>query len=467
MDRNEILNEIFNSDPMGLLDVKPKKSSAPNADDRLIASFQEINQFFEKHNREPQPNIENPSEYQLYCRLKNLREDKDKLMVCESHDKYNLLKTEKKELKSIEDIFDDDSLDLLDSDSEGLFEFKHTPKETNMPDYVACRKPCQDFSKYEPLFTQCQSDLKTNKRRLYPFKNEQDITDDHFFVLKGVLLYVAHVGEKSNEKGKVNARLKCIFENGTESDMLLRSLSAELYKNGRRVSENEDGLLGSSKDISEEDNETGFIYILKSLSSDPKIQSVSNLYKIGYSNIPVEERIKSVLKEVQRAGDIIIFIDELHTIVGAGSAEGAIDASNIIKPALGRGEIQLIGATTLDEYRRHIEKDAALERRFQPVNGWCSQIAADPSENTGYRSFQPFRRIGGVSQKHFRIGIDVVNSRNACFVILNNGTEGSGENFRVEGAFQNSVAGHTGLQNRFHASGSPFPEPATLTGLPL
>ena len=297
MDRNEILNEIFNSDPMGLLDVKPKKSSAPNADDRLIASFQEINQFFEKHNREPQPNIENPSEYQLYCRLKNLREDKDKLMVCESHDKYNLLKTEKKELKSIEDIFDDDSLDLLDSDSEGLFEFKHTPKETNMPDYVACRKPCQDFSKYEPLFTQCQSDLKTNKRRLYPFKNEQDITDDHFFVLKGVLLYVAHVGEKSNEKGKVNARLKCIFENGTESDMLLRSLSAELYKNGRRVSENEDGLLGSSKDISEEDNETGFIYILKSLSSDPKIQSVSNLYKIGYSNIPVEERIKSAEQE--------------------------------------------------------------------------------------------------------------------------------------------------------------------------
>ena len=81
-----------------------------------------------------------------------------------------------------------------------------------------------------------------------------------------------------------------------------------------------------------------------------------------------EERVKSVLKEVQRAGDVIVFIDELHTIVGAGSAEGAIDASNIIKPALGRGELQMIGATTLEEYRKHIEKDAALERRFQPVN---------------------------------------------------------------------------------------------------
>ena len=80
-----------------------------------------------------------------------------------------------------------------------------------------------------------------------------------------------------------------------------------------------------------------------------------------------EERVKSVLRDVRRAGDIILFIDELHTIIGAGSAEGAIDAANILKPALGRGEVQIIGATTPEEYRRHIEKDAALERRFQPV----------------------------------------------------------------------------------------------------
>ena len=80
-----------------------------------------------------------------------------------------------------------------------------------------------------------------------------------------------------------------------------------------------------------------------------------------------EEKLKHVLQEVRRAGNIILFIDELHTIVGAGSAEGAIDAANILKPALSRGEIQVLGATTLDEYRRYIEKDSALERRFQPV----------------------------------------------------------------------------------------------------
>ena len=80
-----------------------------------------------------------------------------------------------------------------------------------------------------------------------------------------------------------------------------------------------------------------------------------------------EERIKNAIDEVKKAGNVILFIDELHTIVGAGSAEGAVDAANILKPALSRGEIRVVGATTLNEYRKYIEKDAALERRFQPV----------------------------------------------------------------------------------------------------
>ena len=83
-----------------------------------------------------------------------------------------------------------------------------------------------------------------------------------------------------------------------------------------------------------------------------------------------EDRLKAVLNEVKEAaGQIILFIDELHTIVGAGAAEGAVDAANLLKPMLARGELRAVGATTLDEYRKHIEKDAALERRFQPVHG--------------------------------------------------------------------------------------------------
>ena len=109
-----------------------------------------------------------------------------------------------------------------------------------------------------------------------------------------------------------------------------------------------------------------------------------------------EERVKSVLKDVRRAGDVILFIDELHTIIGAGSAEGAIDAANILKPALGRGEVQIIGATTPEEYRRHIEKDAALERRFQPVK------VAEPSREQTMDMLQSLR---GTLEKHHDVKI--------------------------------------------------------------
>ena len=80
-----------------------------------------------------------------------------------------------------------------------------------------------------------------------------------------------------------------------------------------------------------------------------------------------EERMKAVMNELEKSPDIILFIDEIHTIIGAGGASGSLDASNMFKPALARGEIQCIGATTLDEYRQYIEKDGALERRFQKV----------------------------------------------------------------------------------------------------
>ncbi len=107
----------------------------------------------------------------------------------------------------------------------------------------------------------------------------------------------------------------------------------------------------------------------------PEILSDKRLITLDMSSIVAgtkyrgefEERIRKVIDEIRNAGDVILFIDELHTLIGAGAAEGAIDAANILKPALARGELQCIGATTLDEYRKHIERDPALERRFQPI----------------------------------------------------------------------------------------------------
>ena len=110
-----------------------------------------------------------------------------------------------------------------------------------------------------------------------------------------------------------------------------------------------------------------------------------------------EERVKSVLRDVKRAGDVILFIDELHTIIGAGSAEGAIDAANILKPALGRGEVQIIGATTPEEYRRHFVKVAALERRFQPVK------VTEPGREQTMEMLQSLRPA---LEKHHRVSLD-------------------------------------------------------------
>lgn len=109
-----------------------------------------------------------------------------------------------------------------------------------------------------------------------------------------------------------------------------------------------------------------------------------------------EERIKRLISEVKNDGQVLLFIDEIHTIIGAGGAEGALDASNILKPSLARGEIQVIGATTIEEYRKYIEKDAALERRFQPV------MTNEPSEA---ESIEILRGLRPAYEKHHRVSI--------------------------------------------------------------
>lgn len=109
-----------------------------------------------------------------------------------------------------------------------------------------------------------------------------------------------------------------------------------------------------------------------------------------------EERIRNAIEEVKKAGDIILFIDEVHTLIGAGSAEGAVDAANILKPSLARGELQVIGATTLEEYRKHIEKDSALERRFQPVT------VGEPSE---YEAIEILKGLRDKYEAHHKVRI--------------------------------------------------------------
>ena len=293
----EDLKKLIEEDDSDLLKVKPKAQTQCTADERLIESFEEINKFIDDNGRLPSASLANVIEYQFYSRLNGLRTDKEKVQALICLDRHNLLQKEVKEIKSIKDVFEDDDFGLLNNNVGDIFTLKHVPKKIETPDYIGTRKACNDFDKFEELFITCQAEIKQSKRTLSVFEQEQSIDAGIFFILKGVLVYVAEMGEFEILNGKKRARLRLIYENGTESDILNRSLATALYKDGRRVSQNIDKIYDKFSGITDEDEETGFIYILKSLSKEPKIQSIDNLYKIGFSKIPVEERIKNAEKE--------------------------------------------------------------------------------------------------------------------------------------------------------------------------
>ena len=308
MDKEKVLDDIFNDDEFDILNVKPKVSSAKNEEERLLASFTEINEFISKNNREPQANLDNISEFQLYTRLKKIRENTDKSSTLEKEDIHGLLSIEKKEINSLEDIFNDDTFDLLDDDTD-LFDFKHTPKEYDRAatDFVARRKPCKDFHKYEPLFKEIQKDLVDGKRKLVDFKIG-NLREKTYYVHNGVLFYLEEINidrkdhyKEDGTRVREDGRTKCVFENGTFSNMLKRSVEKNLYANGQVVSENttkvNENFIEKFSNITDDDEEAGFIYVLKSKSKDERILAIENLFKIGYSKDTVEERIKNAEKD--------------------------------------------------------------------------------------------------------------------------------------------------------------------------
>ena len=300
MDIEAELSRIFAEDDLGLFDVKPKKALAKTADQRLIDSFEEINKFVAEHGLEPQRGG-SVIEANLASRLYGIRNDSRKVAALVDYDRFGLLdEIPAREYHSLEEVLaDSDNDDLLgdDSGAEDIFTLKHV-KAVALPDYISKRKRCKDFKKFEAKFKTCQQDLASGRRLILPFKNGNQIEEGQFFILSGILLYIDRIGVLKYDKNRdLNGRTRCIFENGTESDMRLRSLSSGLYKDGRRVTELDERMLDGLKDISKDDNETGYIYILKSKSNDARIQSIADLYKIGYCTEPVEERIANAEQE--------------------------------------------------------------------------------------------------------------------------------------------------------------------------
>ena len=299
------LKKILNEDPLGIL--KNRTSQPITADQRLIDSFEEINRFIDANGKEP---IESTdiTERKLFSRLKQLRKDFDKASTLKDLDRHNLL-VDVKEIKNIDDILENDVLGLLDDGPDNIFNLKNIPTEKIKTDFVARRKPCKNFKEYEDKFKEIQKDIKEGKRKLIIHK-EHHLKEGRYFVLDGILLFLEKIddpiikefNDKTQGKRKrFDPRIRCIFENGMESNMYLRSLGKELYNNGSTVIQsNEEAVIEFNKGfstITDQDKETGNIYILSSLSEKPEIKSIKNLYKIGYSTTSVEKRTENAENE--------------------------------------------------------------------------------------------------------------------------------------------------------------------------
>jgi hypothetical protein len=300
---DEELDKLIAADDLGLTKPKPKRTPQTTEEERLLEGFREIVRFVENTGAAPVELGAGMNERLLFTRLNAIRQSHTLHERLLPYDEYGLLKSEvpipaKVPPATIDDILNDTFLDSLETEAPDIFTIKNIPltKEIDGPDYVAQRKPCKDFHVFEEQFQSCQQELKAEKRRLLPFANEQQIEVGKFYVLRGILLLVTEVGERVEKNGKWNARLRCIFENGTESDMLLRSLASELYKDGRRVTELDEKALNAML-VTDADKAAGFIYVLRSLSEHPDIKAVPNLYKIGLARRSIETRIQNAANE--------------------------------------------------------------------------------------------------------------------------------------------------------------------------
>ncbi len=309
--KNISLDDIFNDNDFGMLDPKAKYSNIKSEEDRLIDAFEEINAFVDKSNREP--NSSSMSEYGLLAKLKTFKENESKKRLLKPFDRHSLLGHVEMEKPSIDDILNEED-DLLNTEEElSIFKYKHIPKQEERAetDFVAQRKPMkeEDFKPYEEVFHKVHREIKEGKRKLLPFRNiEKNLHVGDFYIVDGVLLFLEaadlieeKVKLRSGSRVRVDGRTTTIFENGTYSNMLFRSLGKQIQKNGKMITNTyestESELFVNANLVKEEDIQTGWIYVLKSRSEHSEISAIKNLYKIGFSTVPINERIKNAKKE--------------------------------------------------------------------------------------------------------------------------------------------------------------------------
>lgn len=293
--------------------AEAKKATYTPREERIIAGFEDILRFREEHGRAPLHGEDRDIFERLYAvRLDRLRELEECRALLAPFDKHGLLSANGAALDPEEMDLDALRAELAGADEHDITKLRHVPsrEERRAAEEIANRERCADFDQFEPLFLRVQEDLAAGRRTTRPFVRDAgfqkaDIQAGEFFILGGQVAYVAAVGEPFKApNGETDARLRVIYANGTESDLLLRSLQRALYKDeaGRRISEPEAGPLfeGMSEgpgpifagEAEDGDVETGTIYVLRSRSDHPFIAEHREvIHKIGVTGGTVDARL--------------------------------------------------------------------------------------------------------------------------------------------------------------------------------
>jgi hypothetical protein len=321
------LNDDELLDALGI-EVTPVEAASRSAlDERIISGFEDIQRFYDEHKRQP-VNADGLDIFErLYAvRLEQLRKLPEARSVLVEFDKHNLLGSPASVNVKIDELSEDDLLAELgvsaeqkSTDDITVLRHVRTNADRQAAEEIANRTPCKEFKTFKPLFEQAERELKSSTRKALRFGRDANIQLHDMFILEGQFTYVAEMGEIIKmQTGHNDARLRVIFGNGTESNLLLRSLQKALWKDdtGRRLTSTDMGPLFADQ-AEPEDVESGTIYVLRSQSTHPYVSEHRELiHKIGVTGGKVETRISVAEKDATYllAGVEVIATYKLHNI---------------------------------------------------------------------------------------------------------------------------------------------------------
>lgn len=385
--------------------AEAKKATYTPREERIIAGFEDIVRFYEEHGRAPLHGEDRDIFERLYAvRLGRLRDLEECRTLLTPLDKHGLLDTAPTAVEPEEMDLDALRAELGGSDDQDITTLRHVPsrEERRAAEEIASRERCADFDKFEPLFAQVQHDLDAGVRTTRRFVRDAgfqkaDIRQGEFFILGGQIAHVAAVGEPFKApNGEIDARLRVIYSNGTESDLLLRSLQRALYKDeaGRRITDPEAGPLFAgvagdgpaspifASEAEAGEKETGTIYVLRSKSNHPFVAEHRDVIcKIGVTGGSVEARVASadksatyLLADVEVIATYKVFgvnCRQLEALLHKVFAPALLDLAlqdrfgNPVRPR----EWFLLPLNVIDEAVQRIRDGSIVGLRYDPSSG--------------------------------------------------------------------------------------------------